>query len=183
MKTESDQILKRKTFLDGFLDDMKAGKYDYIDSYEFVIVDKGNKISISDIAEVFIQPGPKWFEGLFVLRNKIASLLGLKTPKTIKSESNNHQWEPGTQTKIFKVFGKTDTEIVFGEDDKHLDLRISLLLKQSTQNINEKEVIVTTVVNLHNRLGRYYFLFIKPIHRSIVPLILKRKFKQLESKS
>lgn len=182
MKAESDYTLKRKTFLDGFLNDMKTGKYDYIDSYEFVIVDKNNKISITDIAEVFIQPGPKWFEGLFALRNKIAALLGLKTQKTILNESDPNRWEPGTQTPRFKVFGKTDTEIVLGEDDKHLDLRISLLLKQDIQNTQKKGIVVTTVVKLHNRLGRYYFFFIKPIHCCIVPLIMRQKFKQLEAK-
>lgn len=182
MKTESDYTLKRKTFLEGFLDDMKAGKYDYIDSYEYVIVDQNHKIGITDIAEVFIQPGPKWFEGLFAIRNKIVALLGLKTKKTILNENDPNRWEPGTQTPIFKVFGKTDTEIVLGEDDKHLDLRISLLLKQDTQNTQKKEIVVTTVVKLHNRLGRYYFFFIKPIHRCFVPLIMKQKFKQLESR-
>ena len=54
--------------------------YDYIDSYEYTIIDKKNRIDIPEIVKAFAKPGPKWFEGLFALRNKIASLFKLKTP-------------------------------------------------------------------------------------------------------
>lgn len=100
---------------------------------------------------------------------------------TKKEDNDSNKYEVGTQAGIFKVYDKTATEIILGEDDKHLDLRISLLLEQSKYNENEKKITVTTIVKLNNKLGKYYFFIIKPFHRTIVPLILKRNFKQLES--
>ena len=157
--------------------------YDYIDSYKYTIIDKKNRIDIPEIVKAFAKPGPKWFEGLFSLRNEIASLFKLKTPAMVvkKEDNGSNKYEVGTQAGIFKVYGKTATEIILGEDDKHLDLRISLLLEQSKYNENEKKITVTTIVKLNNKIGKYYFFIIKPFHRTIVPLILKRNFKQLES--
>ena len=108
--------------------------YDYIDSYEYTIIDKKNRIDIPEIVKAFAKPGPKWFEGLFALRNKIASLFKLKTPAMVtKKEGNDsNKYEVGTQAGIFKVYDKTATEIILGEDDKHLDLRISLLLNKAS---------------------------------------------------
>lgn len=68
---------------------------DYIDSYEYLIADPGNIVTISEIAELFILPGPAWIEGLLSLRNKIVSVFGLKTAATIEKERNSHLsgWE------------------------------------------------------------------------------------------
>lgn len=155
----------------------------YIDSFEYVIMDKKDKIDVIKIAERFIQPGPKWFEGLFALRNKIVSVFNLKTPATVVREKSaiKNNWEIGTQAGIFKVFGKSATEIVLGDDDKHLDVRVSLLLNPYKEKADRKQVVVTTVVKYNNRLGRIYFFFVKPFHRTMVPLLLKRNMKQLEA--
>lgn len=151
--------------------------YDYVDSYQFLLADKGDKINITQIGECFISPGPQWVEGLLALRNKIVSVFKLKTG--ISQKEDNHLWEIGAQAGIFKVFDKTSTEIILGGDDQHLDFRVSLLIEQDKQY---KKVTVTTVVKYHNRLGKCYFFFVKPIHKMIVPMTLKPKFKQLESK-
>lgn len=148
-------------------------KYDYIDRYEFILDDPNNRISITDIGECFIGPDPKWMKRLMALRNSIVSVFGLKT--SIPEQSGNC-WEIGSQAGMFKVFGKTTNEIILGDDDKHLDFRVSLLLEQDKQY---KRVAVTTTVMHHNWLGRCYFFFVKPIHRLIVPLTLKPKFKLL----
>lgn len=154
--------------------------YDYVDSYEYTIADPGNKIGIPEITAAFGKPGPKWFDGLFTLRNKIVSVFGLKTPSTAeKSPDSENNLEPGTQAGIFKVFALSDHEIILGEDDKHLDVRVSLFLEQNGDR--GKKITVTTVVKLHNRLGKTYFFFIKPFHCTVVPAIMKRNIKRLES--
>lgn len=160
---------------------LHADNYDYIDHYEYVIMDLKNKIGILEIAETFVKPGPKWFEGLFALRHKIASIFKLKTPAAIKSGDDNYRnkWEAGARAGIFKVFSKTETEIILGEDDRHLDLRISLLLNQHV-NSSEKKVTVSTMVKYNNNLGRIYFFVVKPFHRAIIPVLLKKNFKKLE---
>lgn len=158
-------------------------EYDYIDSYENVIADKNNRIDVFAIAETFAKPGPKWMNGLFSLRNRMVAVFKLKTPSITAEQrgSDADRWEIGKQSGIFKIFGKSGREILLGEDDKHLDVRVSLYLEPNGDNEGEKKVTVTTVVVLHNRLGRFYFFFVKPIHRIIVPLLLKQKFRQLEA--
>lgn len=158
--------------------------YDYTDCYEYVIVDLKNRISVLEIAEAFAEPGPKWMNGLFALRNRIVSVFKLKTPTTIVKEQDDEggdPWEVGKRSGMFRIFGRTDSELLLGEDDKHLDVRVSLLLEQNGNNRNEKKVAVITVVKLHNRLGKCYFFFVKPIHRIIVPFLLKQKFRRLEA--
>lgn len=152
-------------------------RYNYIDCYEFILNDPDNRICITNIGECFIAPDPKWMERLMVLRNSIVSIFGLKT--SLPEQSGN-RWEIGSHAGIFKVFGKTTNEIILGDDDKHLDCRVSLLLEQDKQY---KRVAVTTTVKYHNWLGRCYFFFVKPIHRLIVPLTLKTKFKRLVEES
>lgn len=156
--------------------------YDYIDSYEYVIIDFDDKISIHDIAETFVKPGPEWVEILFKIRNKIALVFKLKTPVSIIKENikDNKKWATGAQAGIFKVFAKSENEIVLGEDDKHLDLRVSLILEKNGLNEREKRITVTTVVKINNRLGRCYFFIVKPVHKTMVPFLLKQKFRQLE---
>ena len=160
--------------------------YDYIDSYEYVIVDVKNKIGVLEIAEAFAKPGPKWMDGLFALRNRIVSVFKLKTPTTaVKEEADEDgdKWEVGSRSGIFRIFGKTDSELLLGEDDKHPDVWVSLFLEPNGTNRDEKKATVTTVVKLHNRLGKCYFFFVKPVHRIIVPLLLKQKFGQLEAEA
>lgn len=156
---------------------LHSGKinYDYIDSYEYIIKDLHNKLDIEKVTEVFSQPGPKWFEKLFWLRDKIASIFKLKTSETTGNSKNR---KPDTQAGIFRILDKTATEIIMGEDDKHLNFKVSLLLNQG--NDNYKSITVTTAVALNNLLGKIYFFIIKPFHKAIIPRLLKRKFKQME---
>ena len=51
--------------------------YNYVDSYEAIINDKNNLISIFDAAKAFLKLGPKWIDYLLILRNKIVSVFGL----------------------------------------------------------------------------------------------------------
>ncbi len=154
--------------------------YQYMDSFDVVIEDLNDKIGILDLAEVFTKPDSKWFEMLFALRDKIVSLFKLKTLAGTKKEDNESfgEWEIGARAGIFKIYGKSENEIIFGEDDKHLDFRVSLLYEQCEEK--KKKVSVTTAVKFNNALGRVYFFFIKPFHRMIVPILFKRKFKQFE---
>lgn len=155
--------------------------YDYVDSFDYVIADPEDKIDILDVAEAFKKPGPKWVARLFTLRNRIVSVFGLKTPAMIeKKDDGENKWEIGAQSGIFKVFGRTDREMLLGEDDKHLDVRVSLFLEQNGPG--EKRITVTTAVKLNNRLGRCYFFVIKPFHCTIVPAMMKQNFRQLASK-
>lgn len=157
-------------------------RYDYIDSYQIEFVDKKN-ISPTEIGKAFFLSGPKWVEKLFSLRNKIVGLFGLKTSENTtdrKKQLDDFKCEPGEQLGLFKVFSKTNNEVVLGEDDRHLNFRVSLLLGQLLNETEKKTLTITTTVHFNNWFGRLYFLPVKPFHKLIVPTMLKGIIKELE---
>lgn len=157
-------------------------QYDYIDSYVGMVSDEKNKISIVDVAINFLKPGPNWIDNMFKLRNKIVSLFGLKTPNEMDNAKRpiNIKFEIGERVGLFKVFDRTDNEIILGEDDIHLNFRVSLLLSEQKNNKSKKNVTVTTIVIYNNWFGRLYFFPVKPFHKLIVQSGLKIILQELE---
>lgn len=162
----------------------KDGKnYDYIDSYQSDFTTKNNTISPTEIGKAFFTSGPKWVEKLFTIRNKIVGLFGLKTAGSIidrQKQLDNFKCEPGEQLGLFKVFSRTNNEVVLGEDDKHLNFRVSLFLDQLLNETDKKTLSISTTVEFNNWFGRLYFLPVRPFHKLIVPTILKGIIKELE---
>ena len=117
------------------------------------------------------------------MRNRIVSIFGLKTPDNvgdIQNKLDNFKCEPGEQLGLFKVFDKRENEIVLGEDDKHLNFRVSLFVEQLHGNEQKKELTITTTVVFNNWFGRLYFLPVRPFHKLIVPTMLKGTIRELE---
>jgi len=157
-------------------------EYDYEDSFQYTIKVPPSQMDILAIGRAFSQPGPKWFKMLFSLRNKIAKLVHLKTPDiTTEGQQENDHWEIGKKAGIFTFYAKTEHELILGDDDKHLNFRVSLFMQPATQESSETIVTVSTVVKLNNWLGKVYFFFVKPLHRMFVPIIMGRNFQKLES--
>jgi hypothetical protein len=157
--------------------------YDYIDSYKSEFIDKNNKINSTEIGKSFFTSGPKWVETLFTLRNRIVGLFGLKTSGNItgrQKQIDNFKCKPGEQLGLFKVFEKTENEVVLGADDKHLNFRVSLFFDQAISDNGKKSLTVTTTVEFNNWFGRLYFLPVKPFHKLIVPTMLKGMIAELE---
>ena len=158
-------------------------QFDYIDSYQGQFVDKNNTIGPTEIGKAFYSSSPKWVEKLFVLRNKIVRFFGLKTSGNNtdrKKQLDNFKCEPGEQLGLFKVFNKTNNEVVLGEDDKHLNFRVSLLLGPLSHGTNKKTLTIITTVQFNNLFGKLYFLPVKFFHKLIVPAMLKGIIKELE---
>lgn len=158
-------------------------QYHYMDSYDGTFIDIENKFTSTDVGKAFFASGPKWIEKLFRLRNSIVSLFGLKTAGDMKNREKqlqNFKCEPGEQLGLFKVFAITENEVVLGEDDKHLNFRVSLFLKKLSSETSSKKLIISTTVTFNNRFGRIYFLPVRPFHKLIVPTMLKGIIKELE---
>ncbi len=73
---------------------------------------------------------------------------------------------------FFPVLSKSATELVVGEDDRHLDFRVTLQLRADAAH--GRELVAGTVVHCHNRLGRLYLATILPFHRVIVRASLEQ---------
>ena len=81
------------------------------------------------------------------------------------------------------MFTKTENEVILGEDDKHLNFRVSLILNPKGKKTENKALIVSTTVEFNNWFGRLYFLPVRPFHKLIVPTILKGMIRDLEKQS
>ena len=112
----------------------------------------------------------RWISSLIAVRDAIVGRFGLKTAKQLTSL--------GAESKtgrvgIFKIYGTSPTEIVLGEDDKHLDFRLSVLCSNQPSPGGKRQLTLSTVVHCHNRLGRLYILVIAPFHRLVVQSSLR----------
>lgn len=157
-------------------------EYDYADSFEGIYTDKGNNITSDKVGKAFFTSAPSWVGKLLTLRNKIVGLFGLKTsgqPNNREELLNNFKCEPNERLGLFKVFDRTENEVILGEDDKHLNFRVSLL-KSAINETNQNKLTITTTVEFKNWFGKLYFLPVKPFHSLIVPTMLKGIIKELE---
>ncbi len=147
------------------------GEY-YFDAYE-ASVDIDNKSAL-DIYLDMVKKTPEWVNSLMAVRNKMASMVGLKNLGhlgEIDTSKNGRNYEVGDRVGIFSVIFINDNEVMLGESDKHLDVKLSIYkMYKNKQN----GVAISTVVHVHNILGRLYMLFVTPMHKMIAPRMLKK---------
>jgi hypothetical protein len=121
---------------------------------------------------------PRWIEILMGVRNKIVAQLGLKDVGAfgaIEKSKSAHAYRVGDQAGIFKLLEIHEKEVVLGEKDKHLDVKISV----AKQNLpGSTSVSVSTVVHVHNAMGRLYMLLVTPAHRIIAPAAISKVTSQ-----
>jgi hypothetical protein len=118
------------------------------------------------LARFIFSHQPFWVGWLLKVRDTIVASFGLKTTKHLASLAH--------RVGAFKVYSTDRTEIVLGEDDKHLDFRISVLCAGEAEPEGSHQLVLSTVVQCHNRLGRAYLFVIAPFHRLVVKATLLR---------
>jgi hypothetical protein len=114
---------------------------------------------------------PFWIGWLTNVRDAIVACFGLKTAKHLATVSEE---AIGERIAFFKVYSRSESEIILGEDDKHLDFRLSVLRSPDLSPTLGGQLTVSTVVDCHNLLGRAYILIIAPFHRLVVKESLRR---------
>lgn len=123
------------------------------------------------LARYIFSHQPAWVGVLMGMRDRIVACFGLKTGKQLSALATGERAQG--RVGIFKIYSKTDKEILLGEDDRHLDFRVSVLCASSPTQASA-QLTVATVVHCHNLLGRSYLLLISPFHRMVVKAGLKR---------
>src|SRR4051795_8127073 len=101
-------------------------------------------------------------------RDAVMVMVGVKSSRAIGAAAATR----GPVIGYFPLLSKSAGELVVGEDDRHLDFRVAMLLR--TGAAGSREFVAVTVVHCHNRLGRTYLAAIAPFHRVIVPATLER---------
>ncbi len=142
---------------------------DFYDAYQAPL-----HSAILSPTEIFLRAcrsTPKWVDWLMSVRNRVVRRLGLKDVGTIGGANNAKPRQVGDRLGIFTIFGKTDDELLLGIDDRHLDVRVSVL-KSSRDGL--PHYIVSTVVHVHNLLGWLYMLPVGRIHPLVVKAMMGR---------
>lgn len=140
------------------------------DSYS-IQLPRGTSTDPELLARFLFSHQPAWIGGLLKMRDALVAGLGLKTSRHLESLGEHDQ---ASRLGIFKIYDRSSREIVLGEDDKHLDFRLSLLCAKPVATLEERSLILTSVVHCHNRLGRAYIFLIAPFHRMVVQASLRR---------
>lgn len=128
------------------------------------------------LARFIFSQQPAWIGVLMRVRDAIVARFGLKTGKQLASLGTGSG--RARRIGIFKIYSSEAGEIVMGEDDKHLDFRVSVRYAAGSAAAPGGQLVVATVVNCHNLLGRAYILVIAPIHRLVVKADLRRAAQQ-----
>jgi Protein of unknown function (DUF2867) len=129
--------------------------------------------NIDSVTRAIFLTMPQWVAQLLELRNAIVRPFGLKTSIDAVPVpfSNQDELQPGTAVGVFEVLDRRlNDEIMLGEDDKHLDYRVSIQLEREEEKC---WVVVSTVVKFNNWLGRAYFVPVRSVHKIIVPAMIK----------
>ena len=145
---------------------------DFADSYRFDDPQPEASALQSWLAVVARTPG--WMNALMAMRNSAVQLVGLKHLGRLQGRTLKpaEAYRIGDRLGIFSLHHLAADEIVLGDDDRHLRVRVSL--RKERQPDGRATVALSTVVHIHNRLGRLYMAVVGPVHGVIVPLMLRQ---------
>lgn len=128
----------------------------------------GTSLDPEVLARFVVANQPSWVGWLMRVRDLIVARFGLKTAAQLAADV--HAGRIG----IFRIYSVNETEIVVGENDRHLDFRASFLVAPAIAPASGAQLTASTVVHCHNLLGRTYIFMIAPFHRLIVKASLRR---------
>ena len=136
---------------------------DFGDRYALTV--DGQDLDAAEGSRRMFGHAPPWIRGLLGLRNLITRPFGLKPGR--------NRTAPATpQIGIFPVIRQSPGEVVMGLNDRHLDFRVSVEIRNL--DAGRQDISVSTAVRTHNLFGRGYLTVVKPFHRLIVPSMLKQ---------
>jgi hypothetical protein len=140
---------------------------DLVDAYAIRLPANANT-DPEQLARFLFSHQPPWVAMLMKMRDALVAMFGIKTSKQLQNSC-------GERIGIFKIYETGMNEIVLGEDDIHLDFRLSVLLQtRMFSSGNAPCLILSTVVHCHNSLGHAYITLITPFHKMVVRSALRR---------
>jgi hypothetical protein len=138
---------------------------DFADAFSVALPETASHDAESLARYIFDQQ-PKWIKMLLGLRDTLVRPFGLKSVAELRAT-------PGDRIDIFRVYARYPDEVVLGEDDTHLNFRVSILVQPPSQS-HPRQVTLTTLVFYNRLLGRAYIALIAPFHRMVVRASLRQ---------
>lgn len=139
---------------------------------------------IDDLVRDIFLTAPGWIRWLLQLRNKLVKPLGLETEVRGAAIASEGPLEVGKHVGFFKIFERTDSHVLMGQDDKHLDYRVLVAMEPvepaARSTTPQRELVVATAVCFNNALGTLYFVPVRPFHKRIVPALIRHGLRRYE---
>jgi hypothetical protein len=126
-----------------------AGWYEnasLLDSYS-IDLSSSKPYSMRVLATQTVGDPPAWIKVLVTVRDTMVMPFGVKTSGEVRASRADNE-----RVDFFPVQWESNDEIVLGEDDRHLDFRLSLLRRNSPTGT---QLIATTVAHSHEHKGRW----------------------------
>jgi Protein of unknown function (DUF2867) len=164
-------------------------RIDFADAFAcpLPVLPSGEVHDLDALARAIITTRPGWVDGIFKLRDLAVRPLRLKTARTIRELApdsvgvvDDRELRNGSRLGFFRVIDRAKDDLLLGEDDSHLVFRASVQLTDQDTNperdaLGVKKICTltfTTTVQFKNRVGRLYFVPVKPGHKLIVPAMM-----------
>lgn len=141
---------------------------DLADAFAVTLPGRGPH-DLATLAERALQNPAPWFGLAMRLRDAAVRPFGVRTSGQIRDHLRSRNAD---RIDFFPVLSRSEQEIVLGEDDRHLDFRLSLLL--TARPDGREDLTATTVVRCHGLLGRGYLVAIMTGHVWIVRSALRQ---------
>lgn len=135
---------------------------DYVDKHSVTIRCR-RPITSQEMFEMIFSNYPPSVKFLFGLRNRLATLFGLK------SSEDFHNY----------ISEQTSSYTRINKDDKHLSVSVMLECGDWTEGC--QLVSLATFVKFHNQMGKIYFLLIKRVHGLLCRMALNRVVKAVKT--
>jgi hypothetical protein len=154
-------------------------RFDYADAYR-VQLPAGAPCDLDAVVRAALGATPRWVALLMRLRDALVGPMGLKTAgHPVQRDPGRGPIRIGEMIGIFRVYDRSADELLLGEDDRHLDFRLSVLVQKDER---AAWAIVSTIVRFNSWLGRAYFLPVRPFHKLIVPALLRSAYRRYRQK-
>lgn len=123
-------------------------------------------VSTDELIAAFLAAPPDWVDTLMLARDRIVGRFGLKTASP-RQGVPQAPFRVGQQLGVFRILHLAPGEAILGENDRHLDFRVSLLIDSS-------QLRVSTLVHPHNVFGWLYLAIVLPFHHLISSIMAGR---------
>ena len=136
---------------------------DFLDCYSVAISPPDRPLE--EILQYALIAMPGWARTLLHLRDRCVRVFGIKTTQELPQDNNFRKTlAVGGHVGFMQIRSMSDSEIILGEDDSHLDFRVALRREPGKGGV----VSLATLVHRHNLIGRMYLFLILPFHILIV---------------
>lgn len=134
-------------------------RMDWADAFE-VSRPPGSTEDPQEWADALFRSSPRWVGALMAVRQVLVGLVGI---------------ERGSG-EVFDTSARTANEVLLGADQNHLGFRATVL-------VEPERVVLSTIVDIHNRRGIAYWTLVQRVHPFVIRGMLNRAVKVVEQRT